>query len=254
MNPRHAALAVDLFTGAVIASVAVALAGLTWRIVAGQGPAVAVPVPAVVAQSPVDLSPILAFAPFGRPSITDAPRTTLGVELRGIVLAEPASASTALIAPTGGMPEPVTVGGAVPGGATIEKIGLDHVLLRVGNRIERLDFPKAAQAAASAPAPAVAPAALPPVAVPSPAGGVDALVASLGAAPVANGWRLGESLSPQFRQAGLQPGDIVERINGRPLGDAQGDRQLLAAAALAGSVRADIVRNGRRITLSLPLR
>lgn len=248
MNARQAKIGVDILCAGVIVSVTIALARLSWRLLATQGPMVEVDLAGVtLPPALVDIAPIQAFAPFGRDSGANAPPTTLGIELRGIVVADPADASMALIAPTGGTPQALGVGGTIAG-ATIEAIDVDHVLLRVGNRIEMLAFPKPAATGGAAPAPAL------PAAAPASAAAAPASLAGLGATPVGNGYRVGETMAPALRQAGLQPGDIIEKINGTPLGDAEKDRQLLATAALAGNVQAEIVRNGQRMTLSMPLR
>src|SRR3569833_801405 len=98
MTPRQARIGVDLFTAAVVASVGVALAGLTWRLLGDAGSRYgATPVAAQPAR-PVDLGPIIAAAPFGTGgAVSGAPVTDRSLVLRGIVLATPRSASTALI-------------------------------------------------------------------------------------------------------------------------------------------------------------
>ena len=178
MTPRQASRAADIFTGLVVASVAVALAGLTWRLV-GARPADAPPPAAGQPAAPApaaDISPALALSPFGRPDASSAQPTSLALALRGVVLAYPRSASSALIAPAGGQPISYAVGQVVPGGATIEEIAFDRVLLRVNGRLERLDLPRisAAGTAPVAAAPAVSPS---PVATVPPTGPSDGLVA-----------------------------------------------------------------------------
>ncbi|PKP97557.1 MAG: signaling protein, partial [Alphaproteobacteria bacterium HGW-Alphaproteobacteria-15] len=85
-TPRQTRTALDLFAAAVILSVVVALAGLTWRIAghAGTG-AVTVPGGARPASASADVTPALAFAPFGRTAITDASQpTALPLRLKGV--------------------------------------------------------------------------------------------------------------------------------------------------------------------------
>jgi len=275
MTPRQASRAADIFTGLVVASVAVALAGLTWHIF-GAGPAdppssVAT---AVAMTGSTDITPVLALAPFGRPDASSAPPTALALQLRGIILADPLSASTALIGPTGGRPVPYFVGQAVPGGATIEEIALSRVLLRVNGRLERLDLPRVS-AGGEAP---VAPPAVPslPNAVPAngpsdgsgptpmqaipqpspPPAGADAgsLLAGLGAAPVGGAYRVGDDPSPAARKAGLLPGDVIERINGLPATAVASDRQLIAQVMAGGPAQIDVTRAGKRISFSFALR
>ncbi|ATE63531.1 signaling protein [Rhizorhabdus dicambivorans] len=276
MTPRQASRAADIFTGLVIASVAVALAGLTWRLV-GARPAAAPPPAAGPATPPApaaDIAPALALAPFGRPDAGSAQPTALALVLRGVILADPRSASSALIAPAGGQPVAYAIGQAVPGGATIEEIALDRVLLRVNGRLERLDLPRvsaggAPPAAAPPPAspvitgvPATGPsdgsgtqpmqAIAPPPAATAGAGPLD-LLQKLGAAPAAGAYRIGAEPSPEARRAGLQPGDVIERINGLPATAVASDRQLIAQA-MAGPAQVDVLRGGKRISFSFALR
>ncbi|PTQ09848.1 signaling protein [Sphingomonas oleivorans] len=252
MTPRRAELAANLFTGAVIASVAVALAGLSWRLTTGASPAsdATAPLAAAPARPPVDAAPIIALAPFGRPSVAAQP-TSLPLALRGILLAAPRSASTALIAPSGGGTSiAYRVGQAVPGGATVEAIAIDHVILAIGGRRELLALPKPSggtRTAAATAAATTAPTPPPPSASPPPPPSSRPPLES-------PGYRVGEDLPPALRQAGLQPGDVIERVNGTLLSNAARDRELLVAAALAGSARIDLLRDGKRITLSLSLR
>ncbi|MGV3578143.1 type II secretion system protein N [Brevundimonas sp.] len=90
-------------------------------------------------------------------------------------MAEPASASTALIA-TGDGPAALYGVGQSAGGAVIQSIGVDHVVLSQAGQAVRLDFPSSSDTTldiASAPTAQRAPPAAPPlsqeVRLPSPA-------------------------------------------------------------------------------------
>lgn len=280
MTPRQASRAADIFTGLVIVSVAVALGGLTWRLVGARSAQTPPPAAGAVPPAPApDISAALALAPFGQADGSSAPATSLALVLRGVILAVPASASTALIAPSGGQPVSYAVGAALPGGATIEQIALDRVLIRVNGRLERLDLPRIsaggvapAQPPASI-APAVAPGgmvpatgpsdgsgpqpmqAITPSAPPAPPGADAAsLLDGLGAAPVGGAYRIGADPSPAARKAGLLPGDVIERINGMPATAIASDRQLMASAMAGGAAQVDVLRGGKRISFSFSLR
>ena len=269
MTRRQASLAADIFTGVVVASVGLALAGLTWRL-AGARPA-DTPPPAVgsaAAAAPLDISPILALAPFGRLDAASAQPTSLGLVLRGIILADPLPASLALIAPAGGRPSSYSVGQTLPGGATLEEISLNRVLLRVNGRLERIDLPRVSAGGEAVPAQAAAlqPTSFVPVIGPSnglapqaiTASGADfgplALLGKLGAAPVGGAYRVGTEPSPEARRAGLLPGDVIERINGLPATAVVSDRQLIAQVLAAGPAQIDVLRSGKRISFSFALR
>lgn len=246
MTPRRITLATDVVTGIVVASVGVAAAGLSWRLyeVARARPVAAVPA-AAPPRAPVDLAPILVLAPFGRASAVAAQQTSLPLSLRGVILATPASASTAMIAVGGEPPRSFGVGQPV-GGAIIDSIASGRVSLNVGGRLEYLAFPRA-----GAPAPAAAP---PPPVAPAPPPEPRKMLEGLGATPVAGGYSIGPSPPASVRGAGLLPGDVIEQVNGTPLGDPQRDRQLLSPATLAAGARITVLRNGKRTTLSLPSR
>jgi len=279
MTPRQANRGVDIFTLLVVASVGVALAGLTWRLME----AASLPTPdSSSPPSPPSVAPnidaALALAPFGRINGDAAPPTSLALQLRGVVLAFPRAVSSALIAAPGAPAFSYGTGQSVPGGAMVEEIGLDHVLLRVNGRLERLELQhvSAASAAPAPPAAAVTPAGggAPPAApdgggaaqpaqafAPSDAPGMpvaaampSGLLESLGAIASPEGYRVGVEPSPDARRAGLEPGDVIERINGFPANAMTANRQLVAVAMASGAVQVDVRRNGRRFSFSFPLR
>ncbi len=251
LTPRQIRLALDVLTALVIISVAFALAGLTWRL-AGHAGSGAVTVPSGAAASAVapDMAPAIALAPFGKAATGDgAQPTALPLELKGVFAASPAELSTAFIAVSGAEATPFRVGEAVAGG-TIQAILRDRVVIANAGRSEYLAFPDPAAPPVdpNAPAPPVAKAA-PVGPPPPPATNAAALIARLGATPSGNGYRIGEGAPP-----GLQPGDVVQSVNGAPLADAQSAQAAFAAAAQAGTAQITIVRDGRPITLTVPTR
>lgn len=258
--------AVDLLALAMVVSVGIAAGPVTWRLLGRDDgrrdlPAVA----AATASPPLDLAPLRALAPFGTKVATGGvpgDPTALGLQLRGIMLARPAAASVALIAAAGGPAKGFAVGETLPGGAVLDSVEFDLVVLRVGGQLVTLGLPVK-------PGPAAVPAATvgpPSVLAPptGPAGPIEAyrarannpasLLDSLGATAVAGGYRVGPSPSDDLRRAGLQPGDIVEKVNGEAVGDPARDRAIFGAAVVAGRMRVEIVRDGKHVALSFPLR
>jgi general secretion pathway protein C len=82
---------------------------------------------------------------------------------------------------------------------------------------------------------------------------------SLGMRPVSDGATAGyrvDSLAqaPYLGQTGLQPGDIILSVNGRPVGDLHQDRLELDNVLAHGSARIEVQRGTRRffVTASLP--
>lgn len=265
LTPRQARTALDLFTGLVVVSVAIATAGLTWRIAghAGTG-AITVPSgqtgPALVP----DIAQARALAPFGKSSASDATQaTTLPLELKGVFAARPADLSVAYIAVAGAAAAPFRIGESA-GGGTIQSILRDRVILTNGARREFLAFPdptlspeqRAAAAAAPASAPPLVPgvapaqgnappAAAPSAQAPSPAN----LLRQLDATPVSGGYRIGDNGPP-----GMVAGDVIQSVNGTALNDPAAASTAIANAQASGSAQVQIMRDGKRLTLTVPLR
>lgn len=71
----------------------------------------------------------------------------------------------------------------------------------------------------------------------------------------AEGYRIGDlAHSPHLSHTGLQPGDIILSVNGRPVGDPTQDRAEMASVLAQGSARLEVQRGTRRffVTASLP--
>ncbi len=282
LDQRRQALVLTIVTGLVIVSLAFGLAGMTWRLAGlndGRDRVTLAVEPSASARSS-DISPILALAPFGG-VVADAQASASGMTLKAIFMAVPADASSALIA-VGDAPATVTYPGqTLSSGAVVHSIAVDHVVLQVNGQAERLEFPKpvdgsggqpvssGADQSSAAPSPqaGTAAAALPtaatgrgmnPVVVEQYrqrlAGNPQALASEMNVTATPAGYRVGENPPAPLRAAGLQPGDIVERVNNQPVGTLGNARSVLDQAILSGGARVEVLRNGRRITLSFPLR
>lgn len=250
LSPRQARTTLDLVTGAVVISVAIALAGLTWRI-AGHASTGAVTIPSGARPVAVtaDITPALAFAPFGKGAATDASQpTALPLKLKGVFAASPAALSVAYIEVSGEPAKPFRIGEA-PGGGTIEGILRDRVILRVAGRVEYLAFPDPSltteqqQAAAAPPAPAA-----PAQPAAAPAGAAAAVLSAMTPAP-GGGMQVGANAPP-----GLQSGDVITSIGGTPLTSPASAASAFAAAQSRGSVQVQITRDGKPVTLTIPTR
>lgn len=252
LSPRQSRTALDIATAAVVVSVAIALAGLTWRIAghAGTG-AVTVPsgarAPTLPGAQAADVAPALAFAPFGKGAAADASQpTALPLKLKGVFAAIPAALSVAYIEVGSEPAKPFRIGEA-PGGGVIESILRDRVLLRANGRIEFLAFPdplltadQQAAAVAKAPPPAPLQASAPPPAA--------AALAGLAPAP-GGGLQVGASAPP-----GLSPGDVITSINGTPVTSQASAAAAITAAQASGSAQIQITRDGKPVTLTVPTR
>jgi len=276
----------------VVVSLGLSAARLTWRLIGWDDGRAEVWTPAAL--SPVSgtqgggLAAVLAWNPFGAGATGDGlPASNLGLVLRGVIYA-PSGGSTALISSGGGPVQVFGVGESPIGSAVIEAIEPERVVLNVGGRREALHLPKPTETAGAAPSPAPAPvpgatapaastaappaftaappqASSPPGAAPAspapnspPAAGAIAsgqqALESMGMTSTGQGYVIGADSSPQLLRAGLRPGDVIRSVNGQPLGDPDADRDLFASAAASGRLRVEVVRDGRTLSLTVPLR
>jgi general secretion pathway protein C len=270
LTPRQARIGLNLFTGAMVVSVAVALAGLTWRI-AGHAGTGAITVPSGTSGPAVapDIGAAVALAPFGKPSVSEAGQATgLPLELKGVIAAGPGDLSSAFISVSGQPAKAYKVGDNI-NGATVQSILRDRVILANGGRNEFLAFPDptltpeqrlaaASGQPAAAPVNAVtAPGTPPPIrtapgAPPAPAppqASVGSLLQRFDATQVQGGYRIGDNGPP-----GMVAGDVIQSVNGTSLSDPAAAQGAFAAAQANGTAQIQILRDGKRITLTVPLR
>ena len=286
MTPeRRTEMALRAVSVLVVGSVAWALAALTWRLVGWDDGRTQVAVAETLSplgvqaggQDP-DVARIVGLAPFGGADAAGGlPASDLGLILKGVLAAFPPDASTALISVGDGPARVYGVGQSPADNAVIEAIRIDHVVLNVGGVRQRLDFPAPTVApvavaappvagaaarpggpAGAAPPPSPGPSAPPPGPRPaspapsSPSPAATAATAGMSATP--SGYRVGPNPSPELRRLGLQPGDVIESLNDRPVSGATSDQQLFEQARAAGRAWVVVNRDGRRLTLNLPLR
>ena len=256
LTPYGQRVALDLLTGFVIVTVAVALAGLTWRM-AGHAGVGAITVPRTARPAAVpDVAPAVALAPFGRAIAADAAQpTTLTLQLKGVVFARPERLSTAFIIANNEVARPFHVGDAVAG-ATIEAIQVNRVLIRNAGRLEFLAFPDplAAPGAATTGGSAAPSSsqAVPPPPAPAPppsSASASALMSRFDARPVAGGLQVGSNAPP-----GMRAGDVLQSVNGAALASPDAAQAAFANAQASGTAQIQILRDGKRITMTVPTR
>lgn len=84
------------------------------------------------------------------------------------------------------------------------------------------------------------------------------MLSQLGITPVtqgeAKGYKLSRSVSQtSLMQAGLQQGDVILSVNGRPVGDAMNDAAMIDQAMASKRVRVEVQRGSRRFFLTVPI-
>ncbi len=254
-DPRRRRQVLNWTAGVALVSVGWAAAGLVWRM-AGHpdSGAVTVPSSARVRGTSTDLGPALALSPFGKAAPGEnAVATTLQAVLRGIVFVRPEALSTAFVAIGAEPAKPVRIGETVAG-ATVTEIRRDRILLSNAGRVEYLAMPDPfgrppAPAGSVAPVGAPAAPALPTPGLVPTTNPAQALIGRLGATQVAGGFAIGGSPPP-----GLRSGDVIQSVNGTALTDQASANAALAGAAQGGTAQVTILRDGRPITATIPLR
>lgn len=247
---------VNWLAAAAIVSVAVALAGLVWRI-AGHADtgAITVPSDARARAVTVDSGPAVAWSPFGSPTAADATAPT-GIQavLKGVVFARPAELSISFVSIGNEPAKPFKVGDALAG-AQVTEIRRDRIILNNGGRLEYLAFPDPFGQATPTPGTPAPAAAGQPMAAPAPAAATppppsaQAVLSRLNATPVAGGYAIGANAPP-----GMRSGDVVQSVNGAAMTDQSAVNAAIASAAASGQAQVTILRDGKPITVSIPIR
>lgn len=216
--------------------------------------------------------------------------TRLPLELLGVFVADDAGNSAAIISQRGRQGILYTIGQDVPGNATLVDVASDHVVLRRAGVRETLHFPSPAEAIAARsrlpaePLDAGSESAEGYVEPDSydddykvtdsadtagvgevvneyrqrleedPSGTMEELGVSAVSEGAAEGYRIGDlAQSPYLSQTGLQPGDVILSVNGRPVGDLDQDRLELANVLAEGSARLEVQRGTRRFFVTASL-
>lgn len=218
-----------------------------------------------------DLASVRAFAPFGvGPQSSLALATTdNSLSLRGVIQARPSTRSLAFISDAGRPAAAFQIGDALPGGFILDGIEKDHVVLLMSGQRETLGFMKSNKIE-TAPLKDVTNFGVPdarmfaPAADRTPDEVIDvyrrriaddpkAVINDLGVTATSEGYKVTQ-LTAQLRRMGLKTGDLVVRINSKPVGNLDQDRANFEAVAMSDSARVEIMRDGRLLILSFPLR
>ena len=225
------------------------------------------------------------------PQAIDAPETKLNLELQGIFITEDAKFSTAIVAQKNKTGELFAIGDKLPGNARLAAVLEDHVLIRRGTKMEKLLFSDnkfkfvsdgAPENTSSRPGRGISGT--------TRSGAENArnsirnrkgsnnkttnnntltqyqekfrndlhgTLSEDGITPVSidesNGYKVGADAQAAVKQAGLQPGDMILSINGRPVGVASNDAALMAQVMASSRVRVEVQRGTRRFFLTVPV-
>jgi general secretion pathway protein C len=225
-----------------------------------------------LAASPADYSSITATHLFGEastdaPEITgdaalNAPDTSLSLQLRGAIAADDPKMAHAIIADASGTEHVYFVNASLPGGATVQQIQADRVILARAGQLEVLRLPREGQGGAG-------PARATPTSFRLPAASPEANVQELVAQNAAgfldivrpqpfmpNGQLKGYRIYPgpnrqQFASLGLRAGDLVTEINGIALNNPAQGMEVFRSLGDATQVTVTVERDGQPQVLSL---
>ncbi|WP_298810451.1 type II secretion system protein N [uncultured Sphingomonas sp.] len=232
---------------ALLGVLAVQCARLVWTVVTPIAPLGAwAPAGPVLPGDPAGV--FASFDPFYRVSGVQtqaAAITSLQLTLFGTRIDEAQGRGSAIIAGPDGVQKSVSVGEEVAPGVVLKSVAFDHVTLDRGGASENLFLPQSDGGSAPVAAPGAGAPAAPGTATPSPA--------DLSAIPRIDGGRVtGLTLRGQgkgaFQAAGLQDGDVVTAIQGRPIGSAADLEQLQNGQATSVTIE----RGGQSLPVTLP--
>ncbi len=272
----------------VIASVAHAGAMLTWRVNGldtPPPPRIAAP---VEAPEPLDIGPILDLAPFGTRVVVAPPPDPvedarpdsdwlLDLTLQGIIMAVPAERSLAMIAIKGAEVKTLGVGDAPLPGVQLKAVRQDGVLFEAEGHDTFLGFTTeenrrvagVAHQRALIPQKFHVPNTQGPAGAIAPRGSADEMIDyyrqriidnpqtvldGFGVSLTDQGYEIGPAPASGVTRAGLRPGDVIAVVNGETVGNIEKDRRLFEKVAASGHARVEILRDGRRVILSFPLK
>ncbi|HEX5514548.1 MAG TPA: type II secretion system protein GspC [Gammaproteobacteria bacterium] len=255
-----------------------ALARLTWAVL--PAPEQALPPPpaaAPAAQARADYRQLAALHLFGQAVQTntpggapiDAPETRLNLTLRGILFNTSPELTRAIISAPGRDDEIYRTGAQVPGGAVIDQIYADRVMLLRNGQYEALRLPEESITAAT-PRSAATPGQVRPrqqAAASGLAGIRQDIVANpqnvanyIQGEPVnrAGGGIVGFRVFPGqnravFEQSDLREGDIITNVNGIQLDGLDKAAEAMAQLASANAVTVTVLRDGAEHTLQIQL-
>ncbi|WP_026325997.1 type II secretion system protein N [Sphingomonas sp. Mn802worker] len=235
---------------ALLGVLAVQCARLVWTVVTPIAPLGAwAPAGPVLPGDPAGV--FASFDPFYRVSGVQtkaAAVTSLQLTLFGTRIDEAQGRGSAIIAGPDGVQKSVSVGEEVAPGVVLKSVAFDHVTLDRGGASEDLFLPQGEGMSA--------PVAAPTAGAAAPAAGGASLAdlrADVSAIPridkgAINGLTLRGQGKGVFQAAGLQDGDVLTAINGRPITGVADLEQL----AKGGATGVTIERGGQSLPVTLP--
>ena len=187
----------------------------------------------------------------------NAPQTTIPLILAGVIADKDPAKGQAIIGDTASAGKLFAVGAMIPGGARLNAVYGDHVLIERGGRLETLPLPRNPMKGG----------ALNTTALPGPGAqnrlqdNSTVLAGLVRVQPVFNqgklgGYRIfpgGTRGTSAFTQLGLRAGDLIVAINGTALDDAARAMEVLQTLSSSASASITVSRNGAAQEVNLNL-
>jgi general secretion pathway protein C len=242
---------------ALVAILAFQGARLVWALTKPVGPVGRVTLP-VQAGASAFAGRLAGFDPFSRGEASPGAMAVTGLSLKlfGVRLDSAIGGGSAIIAAPDGMQSSFAVGEEIVPGVKLKRVAFDNVTIDNGGREETLFLDQSipAQTAGATPPPATA------ATMPAPASGGAINPASfttdIGFVPRTAGGRVtGFTLNPKgagtaFRNAGLQPGDVLVSLNGKPVRSVEESIAAVSETPNGGVVTLQVERGGQTVTLN----
>jgi general secretion pathway protein C len=198
------------------------------------------------------------FGVAGEQSGGNAPQTTMPLVLAGVIADKDPAKGQAIIGESASAAKLIAVGATIAGGARLNSVYDDRVLIDRNGRLETLMLPRTA--------PQGRPAGIPPSRVtPQASAARDSSAAVLAGLvrvqPVFNqgklsGYRIfpgGARGTSTFTQLGLRAGDLITAVNGTPLDDAARAMEVMQTLSSSASATVTVSRNGQNQEVNLNL-
>jgi general secretion pathway protein C len=247
----------------LLAALAVQLARLVWAVVTPvgaygdwRGRQAVIPLPAARQALFASFDPFFRAQPSGS---GDAVVTSLALTLFGVRVNEGSGGGSAIVATPDGMQASYAVGDEIIPGVMLKAVAFDHIVIDRGGAEESVFLDQSQAAPVAAPEGGAPP---PEPGQPdAPFAGPDLtpaeVKAGIGFSPRMQGGKVTglvvTSKGPGFTRAGLQEGDIVTQVNGRPIGSLADLQALQSQIAPGARISLSVERGASVVPIALTL-
>lgn len=242
--------------------------------IAGSDPAAPIDIEPMPAPAQFDVAALVGAQLFGQAEVSpgtgnaaDAPPTSMALVLTGVIANTDPKTGIAILGESAATAKVIMVGDTVPGGARLDSVFPDRVVLERAGALESLMLPQQRAAGMASAAPAPMPAQRPTTADVQILDRMRRMIETdpgligdvMRPQPVfAEGKQRGYRVYPgrnraAFSRLGLRPGDLVTAINGTPLDDPARGGEIFNTLGSSAQARVTVMRSGREQELTLDM-